>query len=163
MQMENPLKAPFSALPSLELASPDKTGIHTIRQEEDEMKRKTLRKAQLIGGFFAFWLLVSAAAAFGSGRAVVAKQNCKGGICVRTTTDWEGGKTVRRLWISGNPRPGKPLDFYQIRGIPGDIRKQVEGRGGPYAFHGSGTVSIQGCYRGTFQTFCSGWEVFMLY
>lgn len=101
--------------------------------------------------------------AFGSGSTVAAKQDCKGGICVRTTVSVEGGKTVRKLWISGSPRPDKPLDFYQIRGIPDDPRKQVKGRGGPYAFHGSGTVSIQGCYRGPFQTFCSGWEAFKIY
>ncbi len=82
------------------------------------MKRKTLRKGQLIG-IFALWLLVSSAAAFSSGRTVVARQNCKGGICVRTTVSVEGGKTVRRLWISGNPRPDKPFQLLSDPGYPG--------------------------------------------
>jgi hypothetical protein len=90
-------------------------------------------------------------------------ETCEGGICVRTASSDGAGKTVKRLWISGNPRPGKPLDFYQIRNIPGDIREQVKGKGGPYAYHGSGTVSIQGCYRGTFKTFCSRWVEFKIY
>lgn len=90
-------------------------------------------------------------------------ETCEGGICVRTESNREGGKYVKRLWISGNPRPDKPLDFYQIRNIPGDIRDQVKGKGGPYAYHGSGTVSIQGCYRGTFKTFCSGWVALKIY